>query len=280
MYKSNYHCHSLYCDGKASLQDFAEEALRRGFHTLGFSSHAPVPFYTDWNMPKEKMTEYLQEIQHLKVLYQGKLHLYAGLEIDYIDSKNNASSPYFQNLHLDYSIGSIHFISNTEGGELMPIDGNFAEFKQGVDSLFGGSLEKTIEGYFQTSMQMIEKGGFNIIGHIDKIQQNGHLYPEYKSCAKRIDDRMNELLTLVAEKGLIVEINTKSFAKIGVLYPNPKYLKRIKELHIPVQVNSDSHAPSLLENQFEQVYELLLREGITHTCELVDGKWEEIALKN
>ncbi|HBJ76779.1 MAG TPA: hypothetical protein DDY68_02835 [Porphyromonadaceae bacterium] len=65
-----------------------------------------------------------------------------------------------------------------------------------------------------------------------------------------------------------------------MLYPNPKYLKRIKELHIPVQVNSDSHAPSLLENQFEQVYELLLREGITHTCELVDGKWEEIALKN
>ena len=40
-----------------------------------------------------------------KILRQ--LEIYAGLEIDYLDETYNASIPYFQELPLDYRIGSI-----------------------------------------------------------------------------------------------------------------------------------------------------------------------------
>ena len=47
---TNYHSHSLYCDGRASMEDFVRFALSEGFTSYGFSSHAPLPFSTAWTM--------------------------------------------------------------------------------------------------------------------------------------------------------------------------------------------------------------------------------------
>ena len=60
------------------------------------------------------MPEYLQEIKRLKQKYSDQLEIYAGLEIDYLDETYNASIPYFQELPLDYRIGSIHFLPVSE----------------------------------------------------------------------------------------------------------------------------------------------------------------------
>ena len=39
--EANYHSHSLYCDGRAGMEDFVRFAVSRGFVSYGFSSHAP-----------------------------------------------------------------------------------------------------------------------------------------------------------------------------------------------------------------------------------------------
>ena len=41
---TNYHSHSLYCDGRASMEDFVRFALSEGFTSYGFSSHARCLF--------------------------------------------------------------------------------------------------------------------------------------------------------------------------------------------------------------------------------------------
>lgn len=41
---TNYHSHSLYCDGRANMEDFIRFALSEGFTSYGFSSHAPRRF--------------------------------------------------------------------------------------------------------------------------------------------------------------------------------------------------------------------------------------------
>lgn len=44
---TNYHSHSLYCDGRANMEDFIRFALSEGFTSYGFSSHAPsAVFYS------------------------------------------------------------------------------------------------------------------------------------------------------------------------------------------------------------------------------------------
>ena len=42
---TNYHSHSLYCDGRAGMEDFVRFAISEGFTSYGFSSHAPSAFF-------------------------------------------------------------------------------------------------------------------------------------------------------------------------------------------------------------------------------------------
>lgn len=69
---TNYHSHSLYCDGRAGMEDFVRFALSEGFTSYGFSSHAPLPFSTAWTMEWDIMDDYLSEFHRLKEKYAGR----------------------------------------------------------------------------------------------------------------------------------------------------------------------------------------------------------------
>ena len=103
---TNYHSHSLYCDGRASMEDFVRFALSEGFTSYGFSSHAPLPFSTAWTMEWDRMNDYQAEFHRIKEKYAGKIELYLGLEIDYLNEESNPSAARFRELPLDYRIGS------------------------------------------------------------------------------------------------------------------------------------------------------------------------------
>ena len=158
---TNYHSHSLYCDGRAGMEDFVRFALSEGFTSYGFSSHAPLPFSTAWTMEWDIMDDYLSEFHRLKEKYAGRIELYIGLEIDYLDETYNASIPYFQELPLDYRIGSIHFLPVSERlveENMVCIDGSFREYAHSVERHFGGDVRLLVKRFFDTTMKMIEAG--------------------------------------------------------------------------------------------------------------------------
>lgn len=108
---TNYHSHSLYCDGHAPIKDFLDEAVRQGFTSYGVSPHAPLPWTTRWSMMELELPVFLYEMKRLKEEYKDRLEVYCGLEIDYIDSDINPQAGLFKNDALDYKIGSV--ISST-----------------------------------------------------------------------------------------------------------------------------------------------------------------------
>ena len=118
---TNYHSHSLYCDGRAGMEDFVRFALSEGFTSYGFSSHAPLPFSTAWTMEWDIMDDYLSEFHRLKEKYAGRIELYIGLEIDYLNEASNPSIARFRELPLDYRIGSVHLLY-TDQGEVVDVD--------------------------------------------------------------------------------------------------------------------------------------------------------------
>ena len=65
-YPANYHTHSLYCDGKSTLEEHVREAEKQGLRQLGFSSHSPVPFENSFAISEEKVPEYVREIDELQ----------------------------------------------------------------------------------------------------------------------------------------------------------------------------------------------------------------------
>ena len=108
---TNYHSHSLYCDGRADMESFAHWAKAKGFSAYGYSSHAPLPFPTCWTMEWDRMDDYLGEFLRLKQVYAGSVELYIALEIDYLNEDSHPASACFQALPLDYRIGSVHLTS-------------------------------------------------------------------------------------------------------------------------------------------------------------------------
>ena len=223
MQYSNYHSHCNFCDGRSYPEDFVKFAIRYGFRAYGFSSHSPLPFETCWNMSKDDMDEYLTEIARLQKKYASQLEIYVGLEINYLDKSYNASIPYFRNLPLDYRIGSIHFLPVVyplAEENMMCIDGSFHDFSYGVDCYYGGDIKRLVKHYYQSSCDMVEAGGIDIVGHLDKIYMNGQRCAEFSLEADWYRNALFEYLDLIAEKGLYCRNqHQKLCQKAGIISP-------------------------------------------------------------
>ena len=278
---SNFHSHCTFCDGRSHPEDFVKFAISNKFRAYGFSSHSPLPFVTFWNMIKDDMPEYIAEINRLKIKYADMIEIYLGMEIDYLDYTYNASIPYFQSLPLDYRISSIHFIPwkiPHREENMVCIDGSYNDFEEGVRKHFNGSIQRITKVFFESSMQMVETGGFDIVGHIDKIYMNGSRHPDFDLHSDWYQKPFLRLLDLIAEKGLIVEVNTKAKIKTGQTFPHIESYKELKKRNIPVMVNSDCHAPNLVNDGREETLALLKYAGYRTTRELVGSKWQEVEI--
>lgn len=275
MQLSNYHSHCTFCDGRSTPEDFVKFAISHGFRAYGFSSHSPLPFETFWNMSKDDMPEYLEEINRLKEKYASQLEIYTSLEIDYLDETYNPSIAYFQELPLDYRIGSIHFLPLSEHlseDNMVCIDGAFADYKDSVDRYFEGKISKLVTRYFDSTLKMIEAGGIDIVGHMDKIYMNGHKCEGFSFDADWYQKPFKAVLDLIAQKGLMVEVNTKNLIKKQQIFPRKEYLGLLKDMNIPVMVNSDCHYPDLVNDGRTEAFEILKEIGFRTTRELIKVK--------
>lgn len=274
---TNYHSHCSFCDGKAPAEDFVKSAIVAGFSSYGVSSHAPLPFETRWTLKKELVPDYLEEINRLKVKYRNDIELYVGMEIDYLNGEQNPAMDYFQQLPLDYRIGSVHLVY-TPAGEIIDTDTTPDNFKRFLENDFQGDLKRMVLTYFEASMRMVETGGFDFVGHADKISYNASLCDSSVTEQVWYKQQLMAYFALIREKGIMVELNTKAFGKKGFFFPNAKNIHLLKELDIPVLVNSDAHLPELVNDNRMLALSLLKEAGYKTVRQLVRGMWEDVEI--
>lgn len=274
---TNYHSHCLYCDGRADMEAFVRFALSRGFSSYGFSSHAPLPFPTSWTMEWDRMDDYLSEFHRLKAKYAERIELYVGLEIDYLDETSHPGIARFRNLPLDYRIGSVHMLP-TADGEVVDIDVPIDTFCRLVDVRFGGDLDRVVHLYYDRLLRMVELGGFDIVGHADKMHYNASCYRRGLLDEEWYDDLVRSYFQEIARHGYQVEVNTKSYLDKHVLFPNVRYFSYLNKLGIRVQVNSDAHYPERINDGRREALQALHRAGYRSVMELHDGTWQPVPL--
>ena len=274
---TNYHSHCLYCDGRADMEVFVRFALSEGFSSYGFSSHAPLPFPTSWTMEWDRMDDYLWEFHRLKAKYAERIELYVGLEIDYLDETSHPGIARFRDLPLDYRIGSVHMLP-TADGEVVDIDVPADTFCRLVDARFRGDLDRVVNLYYERLLRMVELGGFDIVGHADKMHYNASCYRRGLLDEEWYDDLVRSYFQEIARHGYQVEVNTKSYLDKHVLFPNVRYFSYLNRLGIRVQVNSDAHYPERINDGRREALQALHRAGYRSVMELHDGKWQPVPL--
>lgn len=267
-----FHSHTEFCDGRAQMEAFAREAVARGFTHYGFSPHSPLRFHSPCNMPENAVPRYLAEVERIRREHGSRCRFYAGMEIDYIDDSWGPAISYFRQLPLDYRIGSVHFIP-TKDGRFVDIDGSPERFCRNMAEVFGSDIRYVVEAFYSQSRRMVLAGGFDFIGHFDKIGLNASAWQPGIEEEDWYRSLVDGLVDLIIDRRVAVEVNTKIYAKtapadavghpagapdgVGRFFPAPRHLARLKAAGIPVLVNSDAHVPALIDASRQDAFTLL-----------------------
>ena len=159
---TNYHTHSLYCDGKEPLSAFVTAAEKLHYTQLGFSSHAPVPFENDFGIKENEIDPYCQEIDELQ--QHTPVTLLKSLECDFIPGQSKPFDAFREEHHLDYIIGGVHLVLPPHSEGLWFIDGSKREvYDDGLDRLFGHNIRQAVTCFWEQTFEMIETEHFEII---------------------------------------------------------------------------------------------------------------------
>ncbi len=262
----NFHSHTQFCDGRAPMHLMAEEACRQGFLHWGFSPHSPINVVSSCNMPQESVTQYLEEVKRLRDIYGDSMHLYASMEIDYISPSWGPSSDLFQSYPLDYRIGSVHFVP-TRDGEWIDCDGNFERFSNNMRTKFADDIRYVVETFFTQSIKMVELGGFDIIGHLDKIAHNASRYSPGIENQSWYIALTKHLIDVISQSDIIAEVNTKALPEYDRLFPSKPILQQLINLNIPIVVNSDAHYPDKVDYGRKEALEIIasIKNQSSHT---------------
>ena len=277
---TNYHSHSHYCDGVESPRAQAEAAITQGVRVLGFSSHGPVHFDNAWSMKAEKLDAYLAETRALQADYADRLELYIGLEVDYLPSASASEygGPSSYAPKLDYTVGSIHYLDQNEIGGPWEIDGSTEKFMRGLVGVHGGDMQKVIRLYYGRIREMIERDPPSIVGHLDKIKIHNSGNSLYDENAPWYQAEIDQTLDVIAESDCVLEVNTRGMYKKNLsTYPSLPILHKARQRHIPIMVNSDSHAPSEITAQLVPTLGHLKDQGFKTLRILTQGQWQDIS---
>lgn len=273
---SNYHQHTHYDDGTKSIEEHVIAAIDQGVVSLGFSGHCPVPFDNNWSMKRADLQRYFDEIDLSRQRHHNCIQIYKSLETDYIPGLININTPWLQALPLDYSIGSVHFVGAYEHGRHWEIDGPHQLFLDGLDKIYSGDVKYVVRRYFDLTRQMVREACPDVIGHLDKIKmQNRGLWNENDRWYK------NELLETLEEikaSKAIIEVNTRGIYKklTSEPYPGKWLLQQIKQMSIPIQLNSDAHHPGEITNNFSGTAKFLKTIGFKELSIIVDHQWQKV----
>ncbi len=245
IYRTDYHMHSSFSDGRSAPEDYIAAALLSGMNEIGFSEHLTLFREPEhWNMDPIKLPLYLDYISKLADNQSG-IKIRTGLEVDYFPGRDEDIRLFLKDLPLDYIIGSVHYQGDTT------VD-------SGTDFYEGKDIDRLFEDYFDTVCAAVSSGIFSIIGHCDLIRIFG-----YKPSSDP-EPLYRKLARTMKIYDVAFEVNTNGRNRpLADFYPDRRFLNVFREENVPVCVNSDAHMPARVGQYFDEAYELLRYIGFT-----------------
>lgn len=285
MYWTNYHTHCRFCDGMGEPSEYAVAAEEQRVMRLGFSSHAPLPWKTDWTMDPADLEAYVEAVERLKDDPMFHTQVFCGLEIDFIPEVDWAPrAGQFPSVALDYIIGSIHFCGVFDSGEHWSIDDGADEFARGVETLFGGEPRRAVEAYYARLRDMVRVAPPDVLAHIDVVKKNNVRLAPGESRRRYFQEdepwyvaAVEETLEAIAASPSIVEVNTGGLARgrCDDLYPSRWILERCHALGAPVTLSADGHRTDELTALFPETAALLREIGFETLRILGEDGWTD-----
>ncbi|HMK53201.1 MAG TPA: PHP domain-containing protein [Methanobacteriaceae archaeon] len=217
--KEEFHIHTVYSDGKNTIEEYVSKALKERFTSICFTEH--VDFTTDW------FDRYHDNIRRVNDC--ESLNVYCGIEVRAKDYQGQLNADKYLLRESDILMGVIHRIPSEDG-----LDACEARFIPPEDVL---ELE------YRATMGLLKSNEIDILGHpMSNYEKNFKEAPI---------DCYQKIFHMARKKDVAVELNPKyhrNFAEV---------LKLTLEVNPLVSLGSNAHLVSEFGRSFTKVSELV-----------------------
>jgi histidinol-phosphatase (PHP family) len=248
---ANYHTHTARCrHADGSERDYIEEAIKQGFHTLGFADHSPYIFedgyYSSFRMRPEELEDYVLTLSALKEEYKNDIRICIGLEAEYYPSLFGGLADLLRSSGVEYLIMGQHYAKKEPSPSYSgrPSD-DVGRLKDYVDSVIEGA----------------ESGFYAYIAHPDILNFTGD--PDLYLC------EMERLVKGVVKADIPFEMNILGLRE-GRVYPKEAFWQLVAKHGGKAIFGFDAHVPVHVydEETSKRGIALLEKLGIERTEEI------------
>ncbi len=259
-----YHTHTTFSDGKSTMEEMVQAAIRLGMPAIGFSDHSDSP-YQDYCMRQAGYPAYLAELSRLQEEYGDKIVILKGIELD------SHSDPAIVE-QLDYFLCSVHELVFED--RFYGIDHAASIQQDCIDRECGGDKLVFARHYFDELVAHVRRNKPTIVGHFDVITKFSLLDEEDPVYQRMALEALEQVVAVTP----VLEINTGAISRgwRTVPYPAMFLLRRLRELGGQVILGADTHAADTIDCAFPLAVERAKEAGFDHILTLwPDGFREE-----
>ncbi len=253
----DYHLHTSRClHAAGSMPEYVEAAIRMGIESIGFADHAPTTsgFDPGHRMTWQEFEGYIKEIEEIRKLFP-EIEIFTGIEADIYPGFETDLVYLRDRFPVDYVIGSVHYVS----GQLI--------FHAVQETRSPEIMQSLLNEYFMTLKQGTESNLIDIAGHLDVVK-----YLSSGTVTEQLRKAMISIFQLLAEKQIIVELNTSGLRKLPEqTFPDPEFWPILAGYGIQVCLGSDAHQPGQVGHGFEAASDLLLKTDFRQQSRSASG---------
>jgi histidinol-phosphatase (PHP family) len=272
---ADYHVHTPYCGhAKGKAIDYVHSAITAGLQEIGFSDHLGRYYltkqqksrYWDWGMDERNVARYVAELLELRDIFQGRIAIKIGLEVDYVEGAEDLIAPLIERYPIDFLLGSVHCLPQLGWKHL-------SSYAKATDTSI------VYKEYFRVARAALRSRVFNVLAHPDFIWR----YVDWPKDTRLPFEELALLVRTAAETKHVIEINVNAFLwsqsnTVEGGDPFDTLLDLIKEQQVPVSIGSDAHDPGMVGKFFPEIINLLKNKGIASFVCFTDGQKESIGL--
>lgn len=251
MVKVNYHIHSTYSDGNATIPDYVQKAFRKGFDEIAFTEHLAIrpssmkKLY--YSIEPSRLGEYLKEVREVGKRFPVRLK--TGLEVDYFPGSEKILKDILGSYDFDFLMVSVHWI-----GELCL---DCTKFRKAFEAAVKEEgFDNFYIKYLGLLRRTVETGLFDVIAHFD-VARNWGFKPSDSSKREELS-----VLERVSELKMAVEVSSKGLRNpVKEAYPTRRVFEACASMKIPITLGTDAHSLSEIDFMYDSIVKYVRSMG-------------------
>lgn len=259
------HTHSQFCrhgsGDKTALM--VEKAIELGFQRYSIVEHAPLPdgiiedaeLRRDFGLLLSEMDDYFDHLESLKRCYQDRIHIMAGLEIDYFEGLEDFSAGLIADCsdRLDDIVLSLHFLKGKDG--FKPLDFKPEVFREALLDYYG-SYDLVQTAYWEAINRMVgaelDLPETKRIGHLGLIYKYADLFDGVSEQHSN-QAFFENLLRRIRKNGWALDFNVAGLKQKWYqnLYLTEPMIYWTRRLQIAIVYGSDAHSVEAVGQHYD-----------------------------